>query len=120
MGKQYESTKRSPAAFGFGTSSRFSQGTPSEQPGPGKYDAENTWSRDKMGAISSSLNTSAGRAKIGTEPRFSRGKGDCRFQYSLILKMLSFFKSCSLRVNRTVVGQLLNGYSSHERKHYAS
>merc|ERR1712159_775753 len=74
LGRHVESTKRSPAAFGFGTSSRFSQGAVAQQPGPGKYDAQNTWSKDRLGSVSSSLNTSPPKAKIGTEPRFSQGK----------------------------------------------
>lgn len=76
LGKQTESTKKSPAAFGFGTSSRFSQGAVAEQPGPGKYDSQDSWQRDRMGSITSSLNNSPPKTRIGTEPRFSRGKGD--------------------------------------------
>jgi len=74
LGKQTESTKKSPAAFGFGTSSRFSQGAVAEQPGPGKYDSQDSWQRDRMGSITSSLNNSPPKTRIGTEPRFSRGK----------------------------------------------
>lgn len=115
LGKQTESTKKSPAAFGFGTSSRFSAGeTPSAhppwpppsskmlarlprsghillglqhdtltslatgavaaQPGPGNYETQDAWQKDRMGGISSSLNASPPKTRIGTEPRFSRGK----------------------------------------------
>jgi len=74
LGKQTESTKKSPAAFGFGTSSRFSAGAVAAQPGPGNYETQDAWQKDRMGGISSSLNASPPKTRIGTEPRFSRGK----------------------------------------------
>merc|ERR1711934_57387 len=72
LGKLTESTKKSPAAFGFGTSSRFSQGAVAAQPGPGGYNNQDAWSQ--LGAIPSSINLSPPKARIGTEPRFTRGK----------------------------------------------
>jgi len=74
LGKQTESTKKSPAAFGFGTSQRFSQGAVQAQPGPGKYDSQDTWQKAQLGHVSSSVNMSPPKTRIGTEPRFSRGK----------------------------------------------
>jgi len=74
LGRLPDSTRRSPAAFAFGKSHRFSQGAVAGQPGPGRYEMGDTWQKGRFGAVFESTKLSPAKAKVGTEPRFSKGK----------------------------------------------
>jgi len=75
LGKMVPSTQKSPPAFGFGSAGRFSTGSASKQPGPGRYDASDIWN-GQLGFNTISRHRSANKTRIGTEPRFAIGVGE--------------------------------------------